>query len=126
MPRYQKAYHLKQLRQFPEWNEDACRRRPREPQDGHPTPADDSAGSAPLSDETIVFLHENLTVTRDCFDATDVVFDTVTPQWETFCRQVLGFQVPDWEAEGARAREHLATLQKDGVGTDGSKGDEGT
>ena len=55
MPKYQKAFQLKQLRDFPGWNED--RYSPAEAAPGSEAPQE-------LDDETIVFVHENLIVTR--------------------------------------------------------------
>jgi hypothetical protein len=61
--------------------------------------------SKALSDEDIVYLHEDGTVTRDVFGDGDVIFQDVTSAWRSFCREALGFAVPDWQAESKRARE---------------------
>ncbi|SCF07821.1 hypothetical protein GA0070558_12559 [Micromonospora haikouensis] len=57
--------------------------------DGWPSPAADVAGDA------VLFLHHDLTVTRSVWPGEQVVFDQVTPAWERFCRDRLGFAVPD-------------------------------
>ncbi len=77
MIRYCKAYQLDQLRQFKGW-------------------AAHSQGDNPdASGEDLVFVWEDFTVTKDCFEETDYLIDTVTPEWEAFCKQALQFAVPD-------------------------------
>lgn len=99
MPNYQKAYYLKQLREFAGWNEDRYQ----------PTPAQSGSDeSTELSDESIVYLNEELVVAAGCFEDSDVIFDQKSREWEAFCQDVLKFAVPDWEAESARVREALA------------------
>ena len=67
-----KAYYLEDLREFEGWPE-----------------------SEPASDRSIVYLHQDLTVTRSMWHAEDVVFDQGGPEWETFCRDTLAFEVPE-------------------------------
>lgn len=76
---YCKAYYLKDLRQFSGWSE---------------RPAEDSAVSH-VSDDDVVFLHQDLTVTTSMWHNENVLFDQQTPEWENFCAVVLQFQVPD-------------------------------
>ena len=59
-----------------------------------------------------MFLHEDLTVSRSCFDQDDIVFDAASPEWEAFCRDVLKFDVPVWSEEAAAAREELAESRR--------------
>jgi hypothetical protein len=76
---YCKAYHLKDLRRFAAW-------------------AQVQAGPeavAGLSDESVVFVHQDLTVTQSMFHGEQVVLDRVTPDWRAFCATELGFKVPD-------------------------------
>lgn len=94
MPIYQKAYPLKTLRRFAGWRE---------------KPASGSA--PPLADDSIVFVQQDLTVTSDCFDPEQVIFDEVSPKWEAFCRDELEFKVPDWEDESAHVRKKLAETE---------------
>jgi hypothetical protein len=93
VPIYQKAYPLKALRRFAGWKEKT-----------------QSGSAPPLTDESIVFLQQDLTVTSDCFDTKQVIFDEVSPEWEEFCRNEAGFVVPDWEEESAHVRKKLAEL----------------
>jgi hypothetical protein len=70
---YCKAYPISQFRAFPGWKEPDERN---------------------LGDEEILFLQENYVVTDNIFLDEGVVFDEITPEWETFCTETLGFQQP--------------------------------
>jgi hypothetical protein len=71
--KYCTAYHLGDLRRYPSWSSEA--------QD--------------LSDDDVVFLHQDYTVTKSIWAGEDVVFDNVTDQWKEFCNTQLQFAVPD-------------------------------
>ncbi|GCE45196.1 hypothetical protein EI42_03170 [Thermosporothrix hazakensis] len=71
---YCKAYQLKEMRQFEAWQERAM--------------------SKELTDETIVYLWDDFTVALNPIQP-EVLFDHVTPQWQTFCQTVLGFRIPE-------------------------------
>jgi len=71
--KYCSAYHLGDLRKFSSWSSDA--------QD--------------LSDDDVVFLHQDYTVTKSIWTGEDVVFDKVTDDWKEFCNNELRFAVPD-------------------------------
>ncbi len=76
---YCKAYYLKDLRRFAGW-------------------AQAYAGPEAvtgLSDDSVVFVHQDLTVTQSMFHGEQVVLDRVTPDWRAFCVTDLGFKVPD-------------------------------
>lgn len=73
---YCKAYELAALRRFPRWRE-----------------RDD--GPEPLSDDSVVFIHQDLSVTRSMWHGEDVLFDSDEEDWRAFCRDELGFRVPD-------------------------------
>lgn len=70
---YCRAYRLRALRAFPSW----------------------SADDAELTDDAVVYLHHDLMVTRSVWHAEDVLWSAVTPEWQAFCREQLGFRVPD-------------------------------
>lgn len=70
---YCRAYPIAELRAFPGWTE---------------AEGDEQGGS-------VVYVHHDLTVTRGIWVGEDVVFDQVDPEWERFCRDRLGFAVPD-------------------------------
>ena len=71
--KYCTAYHLGDLRRYPSWSSEA--------QD--------------LSDDDVVFLHQDYTVTKSIWAGEDVVFNNVTDQWKEFCNTQLQFAVPD-------------------------------
>lgn len=70
---YCRAYHLRALREFPGWTENG----------------------APGEDDTVVFIHQDLTITLSMFHGKDVIMSDVSPKWQEFCRDVLNFEVPD-------------------------------
>lgn len=87
---YCKAYHLGDLRKFPDWSE--------------PTPGADGSGSEgaseeseddALTDASIVYVHQDFTVTRSMWHGEDVVFDDVTAEWRAFCASELEFAIPE-------------------------------
>jgi hypothetical protein len=76
MPRYCKAYKLSDVRRSGQWV-------------AHADPA-----ASTLPDDELCFVHENLTVTRGCFEDKDLLLSSVTPEWRSFCATVLEFDVP--------------------------------
>jgi hypothetical protein len=92
MGMYCKAYPLARLREFSGWRE-------------HPgsltSDATEAIDETPASDEPVdyLFLQENFVVTNGVFMDEHIVFDAVTPEWETFCRTVLEFEVPPYEVK---------------------------
>jgi uncharacterized protein len=81
---YCRAYHLRDLRAFPEWSESRINWK-----------ADDSGDQEPLRPEDVVFIHQDFTVTRSMWRGESVIYDQVTPAWQAFCAGPLGFVVPD-------------------------------
>jgi len=82
---YCMAFHMKDLRQYPSWQE---------------------GREEKLPDETIVYLHEDLHVTRSIWSGEGVVFSDDTPEWRRFCEAVLNFAVPsDLELIGPAKNE---------------------
>lgn len=89
MRKYCKAYHVRDLRAFEGWSE--------KHQENEPA----------LSDDDIVYLWDDFTVVRSpVIGEKGNVFDTVTPQWQEFCRQALQFEIP---ADLRYAYEHATT-----------------
>lgn len=82
--KYCKAYHLKDFRQFAGWSEDRINWK---------KSADEA--DKQLGDENVVFLHEDYTVTLSIWANENVIFNSVTPEWQDFCNNVLEFKVPD-------------------------------
>ncbi|MFY1632228.1 hypothetical protein ACN27F_02900 [Solwaraspora sp. WMMB335] len=69
---YCRAYPERELARFDDWP----------PNPDHPA-------------DGVLFLHDDLTVTRSVWPGEQVVFDRVTPSWERFCHDQLNFAVPD-------------------------------
>ncbi len=83
---YSKAYPLKSLREFAGWSEGRINWKEGDEADG--------AGDPP-ADEGVVYVHHDLSVTQSMWHGEKVIFNEVSPEWEEFCRNALGFQVPD-------------------------------
>lgn len=81
---YCKAYYLKDLRRFASWSESRPNGK-----------AGEATSSPALTDDDVVFVHQDLTVTQSMFHNENVIMGTVTPQWRAFCANELGFKVPD-------------------------------
>ena len=74
--KYCTAYHVGELRRYSDWKEK-------------------TSDSQPLSDDDVVFLHQDYTVTKSIWAGEDVVFDDVSDRWKEFCETELRFAVPD-------------------------------
>jgi len=81
---YARAYLLGELRKFTDWREEK-----------EIIPADENGNSHELSDEDVVFLQEDFTVTQLIWPGENVIFNQSTPEWIEFCTQELQFKVPD-------------------------------
>ena len=88
---YCKAYYLGLLRQFPHWTESRINWKE---QDQDDAPAADQADQG-FSESSVVFLHQDYTVTKSMWHDENVIFNQVTPEWKAFCDSTLGFKVPD-------------------------------
>lgn len=86
-PKYCKAHHLKALREFPYWLEQ------RSDSNGANKKAE-QAKEAGLTDDEVVFIHQDFTVTESVWHNEKVIFDQVSESWRDFCTTVLGFRVP--------------------------------
>ena len=82
---YARAYLLGELRKFSDWREEKSKT----------IPADENGNSHELSDDDVVFLHEDFTVTQLIWPGENVIFNQSTPAWIDFCTQELQFKVPD-------------------------------
>ena len=96
MPKYCKAYKLEDLRKFTGWAGIAL------------------AAEKEMDNNDLAYVMESLKVTKNCLDLDneeDYLLSDVTPEWEAFCKDVLAFEVPDWEAESERVQKHLQELE---------------
>src|SRR5262245_48680915 len=69
---YARAYLLGDLRKFIDW--------------------DENGNSRELSDDDVVFLQEDFTVTELIWPGENVIFNRTTPEWIDFCTQELQFR----------------------------------
>ncbi len=91
MGRYCKAYHVSSFRGYSDWSENRENlRKSKEKIDGQEveTPRE-------LTDEDVLYLQENFTVTDGIFLDQNIIFDKVTPEWREFCTKTLGFELPE-------------------------------
>lgn len=86
---YCKAVVLKQARQYPAWAE--SRSNWKQSQDEETA----EGNSDTLSEDDVVFIHRDLTVTQSMWPGENVIFNQVTPDWEKYCRDALKFNPPD-------------------------------
>lgn len=88
-----KEFPLSQLRKFPRWSEQSQNaRKIRREINGQMEEV-----VRELTDEDYLYLQENLIVTDGIFLDENIIFSDVTPEWREFCRNVLGWEVPDPE-----------------------------
>ena len=92
MGKYCKAYGLKELRRFGGWRENTANAR------REVVVVDDQEVEQPrtLADEDFLYLQENYVVTDGVFKDENIIFDDVTSAWQTFCHEMLGFEIPSW------------------------------
>jgi len=86
--KYCKAYYLSALRGFPDWTESKINWKEKTDQSG----AEENRG---FSEDDIIFIHQDFTVTQSIWHNENVIFDQVTPEWKEFCSGALKFKAPD-------------------------------
>ena len=85
---YARAYLLGQLRKFSDWREEKINWK-------ESVSANENGNPRELSDDDVVFLQEDFTVTELIWPGENVIFNRITPAWINFCTQELQFKVPD-------------------------------
>jgi len=50
-----------------------------------------------LTDNDVVYLQENYTVTDGIFLNENIIFDRINEEWQEYCKSVLNFKVPSME-----------------------------
>lgn len=68
---YCKAYPVKALESFDHWNTQQT-----------------------VVEDSVVYLHQDFTVTRSMWHGEDVLFDQISEAWQSYCRDQLKFHVP--------------------------------
>ena len=90
MGKYCKAYLARDLRAYPKWSENSENMEPQlvEGEGG------DKRATPSITDETVLYIQDDYTVTDGIFKNEYVIFGTVTDEWITFCITNLGFVIP--------------------------------
>ena len=88
--KYCKAYHLGDLRKYARWSESRINWKKSERSNGE----SNGNGSEPLTDDKVVFIHQDFTVTESAWHNENVIFNSVDSGWEEFCVNSLAFRVP--------------------------------
>jgi len=83
---YCKAYHLGELRQYPGWTEGQINWKKK---------ANGQGGEIDFAEESVVFIHQDFTVTESMWHNENVIFNQVTSDWEAFCASALDFRAPE-------------------------------
>ena len=95
MGKYCKAYSLQKLRTFRAWSEKAENARKEKRPAANGTEVETSQA---LTDADYLYLQENYVVTDGIFKDANIIFEAVTPEWRTFCQEVLQFEIPSFAA----------------------------
>ncbi len=96
MAKYSKAYYLKKCRAFSGWTEMAENARP-EKDDEHNEEGESAGPPSPLTDDSVVYIHDNHVVTHGIYKDENILFDRATPEWIAYCRKELAFEIPVFE-----------------------------
>ena len=95
MGKYCKAYLVKRFREFSGWQENVHNlRKETKVEEGVETVVE----KMQLQDEDVLYLQENYVVTDGIFKDEHIVFDKVDDTWKKFCKEVLKFEIPVYEA----------------------------
>ncbi len=93
MGAYCKAYYLKDMRKYKDWTENVENARDEKKEiDG-----EEIKEKRILTNESIVYLQENYVVTDDIYKEENILFNNVTDEWESFCKNELNFKIPTYD-----------------------------
>jgi ankyrin repeat protein len=89
--KYCKAYYLRDLKNYSEWNESRInwKKKVNDNGDGNGHPNDS------FPDDKVVFIHQDFTVTESAWHNENVIFNQTNTGWKEFCATTLKFKVPD-------------------------------
>jgi ankyrin repeat protein len=86
--RYCRAYYLKEMRKFSDWTESKINWNVK-------SDNEINGPEGEFADDDVVFLHQDLAVTRSMWHGESIIFNEISPEWERFCADVLMFRAPD-------------------------------
>jgi hypothetical protein len=92
MGTYCKAYPIERFREFSGWSENAQNARKEKGNGQETEQIKDLTGH--------LYLQENFTVTDGIFLDQNIIFDQVTSEWVSFCKETLQFAVPEYDSAG--------------------------
>lgn len=92
MGKYCKAYQLRRFREYKQWVENF-----EITADDGKADSNDTQSDLQSSDDIPLYLQENYAVTRGIYIDEDIVFDKITPEWVSFCKESLKFEVPNYD-----------------------------
>ena len=121
MGRYCKAYTLDMLRQFDGWSEKPPNVGGEQDAGGGNKEAgggNEATAAGELNDDSIVYVQENYVVTDGIYLDEGIIFDAVTPEWMSFCKDTLKFEIPDYitEETAEQAAEQTAEGTAEEIG----------
>lgn len=90
---YCKAYYLRDLRKFNGWSESRINWKEDSATQGDD--GDEKDKDAPFTDDKIVYVHQDFTVTESMWHNENVIYNDVTPEWVEFCEKELKFAIPE-------------------------------
>jgi uncharacterized protein len=86
--RYCMACYLRDLRQYPAWEERRINWK-------YKAENDNDVGEENFLDDKIVFIHQDFSVTESIWHNENIIFNNVDSAWERFCTDFLKFKVPN-------------------------------
>ncbi len=90
MRRFCKAYLVKEFKKYPGWKINTNNlRKISQMKNGR-----EEKVPRPISDNDILYLHDNWVVTDGIWPDEYIVFQEITSEWKKFCQEVLKFRVP--------------------------------
>ncbi|MDB9527408.1 hypothetical protein PN498_15525 [Oscillatoria sp. CS-180] len=115
--RYCKAYPVKMLRKYASWIEKSENLNPNRVAVEN-VEKSSSLADLKLKDDDFLYLQQDHTVTDGIYLNEYVIFQDVTNDWLTFCKQILEFEVPDYatsdvDATATDVPEKLETISEE-------------
>jgi uncharacterized protein len=96
--KYCKAYQLGSLRKYSGWDESriACKNDNQEAvATGRLNAGNNETIDGDLTDDKIVFIHQDYSVTESIWRNENIIFDGADASWREYCTELLKFKIPD-------------------------------